>query len=338
MKPVKKTASLFVCDFHAGAGRLLAGRANSYEDFLDDEGLALLLAAWLRTHDAADEIVLYVGGDFIDFNSIEVDGLSGTMPTETAALRRAEVSLNGHPVMWDAFRRSLATDLRARIVILIGNHDLDFAWPSVQAKVAQNLSPADPSRVTFKDDVVLDGEDGQIAIIHGDRFDRLNANPASFIRFLGGVDGPHRLNVPVGARMSYAVVSWLRRHCRPLGFIAQHGPAWALGFARAIPLIGWLVWQVAIVGLRRYLADWPKVQTVVSGHVHLPGDWDLRLPGNRRVRYLNAGTAVARVHLWRFWRPRFTEWTPVEIVSSGDHHEARLLRFDPATGLFSEWR
>jgi hypothetical protein len=122
-----------------------------------------------------------------------------------------------------------------------------------------------------------------------------------------------------------------------LGYLAQHGPAWALGLIHRSRFLSSALFYLTTLKLKRYLLDHPEIRTVVAGHTHLAGVWDLRLKDGRHVTYLNNGAALGQVDPWRPWRPRYTEWTPVEIVQIGSATRAKLLHFDPTTSTFSDW-
>ena len=327
----EKTAELLVGDMHLGEGVVDAtGAVNPYEDFLDDEGFARLLDAWARRHADAAVLRLRFTGDVLDYSSIRHRERWGIRPTETVALDRTETCLRGHQVFWTAVRRFLK-DPRAGMVFLVGNHDLDLSWPLVQWRIRRALDTATSNRIRFETESRL----GKILVVHGDSFDLLYDNPSFGERFLPDPVEP-KLNVPFNARLTVRLVAWLKRCCPPLGYLAQHGPAWALGLIRRSSALSAALFYLTTLNLKRHLAAHPEVWMVVSGHTHLAGVWNLRLKDGRRVTYLNPGAALAQVHPWRPWRSRFTEWTPVEIVRIGPAISAKLLRFDPATAEFSD--
>lgn len=320
-----KAAELLVGDMHLGDNH------PRFEDFLDGEGFGRMIDSWVQRHPDAEQLCLRLTGDVLDFSSIRYLGRWGIAPISKAALARIDACLRSHRVFWSAIRRFLK-DPRAHVVFLLGNHDLDLAWSEVKARLVKVLASGDADRVSFETESHI----GDTLVVHGDGFDLLFDSPSSDRRFVRR-SGRLELNVPVSSRFTVWLVSWLKHHCQPLGFLAQHGPAWALGLIRRSRLLSAMLFWLTTLQLKRHLAAHPNVRVVVAGHTHLAGVWDLALKNGRHVTYLNAGTAIAQVHPWKPWRPRWTEWTPVEIVSFVSDCRVQLLRFDSASATFSNW-
>jgi hypothetical protein len=117
-------------DLHLGAGR-----GDPLEDFFDDEALA-----HFAERIAGAETTLYLNGDVIDFAQIppfEVPRPAHLLWGEAASLAKLEAALAGHPDFFRALARFLASG--ARLHVLVGNHDLDLAWPRVQARLRAAL-------------------------------------------------------------------------------------------------------------------------------------------------------------------------------------------------------
>lgn len=117
-----------VSDLHLGAGG-----DDILEDFHDDA----LLADWIGERaDARSTLVL--NGDIIDFLQIEVPASGEPLPdhylwdeaTSVAKLRRCA---EGHPAVFEALHGFVGAG--ASLLFTIGNHDLDLAWPAVQAEL-----------------------------------------------------------------------------------------------------------------------------------------------------------------------------------------------------------
>jgi UDP-2,3-diacylglucosamine pyrophosphatase LpxH len=119
-----------VSDTHLGAGV-----GDPLEDFDQDASFAGFVRGI-----AAAETTLFVNGDFIDFAQIppfDVPKPVHLLWTEKASLEKLEAAITGHGDCFAALRDLVARE--GKLVVLIGNHDLDFAWPAVQARFRREL-------------------------------------------------------------------------------------------------------------------------------------------------------------------------------------------------------
>lgn len=182
--------------------------------------------AWLindlARRDAEQEIALVINGDFFDFlaepNATYFDPDGAVAKLERIALQELAFT----PV-FDAFPVFLQQD-RRRLIVNLGNHDLELALPWVRERLAQILTKDAPSssgaraRLYF----VFDGSGVQCEVggqsvlcVHGNEVDRWN--PADFekIRQIGRDKQLRRAVAPwipnAGSRMVIDVMNPIKR-------------------------------------------------------------------------------------------------------------------------------
>ena len=103
-------AKIIVSDCHLSAGRFFANRLNPHEDFYFDEELTDLLkyfssGVYASQEDQVREVELILGGDFLDFLNVPVNGEFEDAIDEEVAVYKAKAIIEGHPAVTEAFRR-----------------------------------------------------------------------------------------------------------------------------------------------------------------------------------------------------------------------------------------
>jgi hypothetical protein len=163
-----------VSDYHMGPGAVLPdGRPNRREDFKGDDTYDRMLDVIEKSHGDDVSIGLIWDGDMVDFHALTYRGKYGMVPTVEAALEKLEQCIKGHRRAWKATRDFLKRP-RRRLVIIFGNHDLEFVWPEVQARIREYLEvPEGDERLVFAHEWRI----GDVVIQHGAEYDILNANP-----------------------------------------------------------------------------------------------------------------------------------------------------------------
>src|SRR5712691_3360212 len=149
-------------DLHIGGGRKpMLGHPEHLEDFLER------LAEYVPQK--GEELELVIHGDFIDFLA---ESPSETWSsTEGRAAEKFAAVVKRQPALFAAFRRCVAT-LR-RCSILLGNHDIELAYPKVRDTLFRELGLA-AHRAVF----VTSNEAyrvGDLLVEHGNRYDPWNA-------------------------------------------------------------------------------------------------------------------------------------------------------------------
>jgi len=207
---------LIVSDLHLSEGwDETTKRLSRQEDFYFDTSFARFLATQVRNAAQHDyRLRLVIPGDLVDFLQVttvppgeSVDGGPitdrdrrfglGTSPAHTCWKLRRIVS--GHWIFFDALARFVADG--HDLVILPGNHDIEWVIPQVQATLISELTARVPpalrggigERVRFLPWFYL--EPGLIYIDHGHQYDTLN----SFDYFLHPYLPDGRIDLPAGS-------------------------------------------------------------------------------------------------------------------------------------------
>ncbi|HJZ85460.1 MAG TPA: metallophosphoesterase [Polyangia bacterium] len=169
------TVTLIVSDLHLGA-------EASLDDFYADEDFA----DFLRYHAAQHpRLHLVINGDWIDFLQIDPypekrarrEDLEEVYPlrmTEDQAVAAAERTMLRHPLFFQALREFLAEKPTRRITVLRGNHDIELAFPAVQARLRLELGSPPGDRLAFPPVCYFERETG-LYVEHGCQYDPWNA-------------------------------------------------------------------------------------------------------------------------------------------------------------------
>jgi UDP-2,3-diacylglucosamine pyrophosphatase LpxH len=109
-------------------------------------------AAWLSRmrNQIADPICLVLNGDIFDFDAVmalpedarDLSYLERTRtlhPTEPKSAFKMSRIVADHPVFFDALREFV--EAGHRLVIVLGNHDVELFWPEAQARIRERLGP-----------------------------------------------------------------------------------------------------------------------------------------------------------------------------------------------------
>ena len=156
---------------------------------------------------ADGEIELILNGDIFDFDSVTRIPEAPNFPVHWLERRRGlhsegpkslfkmSVIIEDHPVFFAALKRFLSDG--HRVVIVIGNHDIELQWPMVQAMIRDHLDlpEADQDRLLFCEWFYVSNDDTLVE--HGNQYDRycVSANPISpTVNYLG----TDRIRLPFG--------------------------------------------------------------------------------------------------------------------------------------------
>lgn len=118
-------------------------------------------------------VELIVNGDMVDFLA-EEEGGGGWLAFAAAqpdAVRKLDAIVSRDQPLFDALARFLARG--HRLVLLIGNHDVELALPAVRKRLGEHLGLNGRQDFTF----IYDGEAYQVGralIEHGNRYDAFN--------------------------------------------------------------------------------------------------------------------------------------------------------------------
>ena len=195
---MKKEDVIIISDLHLNEG------VNSpNEDFFYDEEFSRFLKSLKK------KTKLIINGDFVDFLQVV------ELPTKTAGLRRSEIIyglnteeeksvwklryvIHNHRIFFNALIDFVIKG--NKIVIIKGNHDVEFFWPRVKQSFYQELNKIMPHKniknnIEFKEWFYY--EKGLLYVEHGNQYDEIN----SFCNFLNPVLSFNKkeLELPLGS-------------------------------------------------------------------------------------------------------------------------------------------
>lgn len=182
----KATHTFIVSDIHLSTAEPvnkkdpLWRKWKTREFFIDDQFEVFLDKAEEKA--AGDSIELILAGDIFDFDGITefpeikaryrtsfIERMRGLNTEERKSRFKMRMILEHHPV----FFRALSQFIKKgnRVVFIIGNHDLELHWFSVQGQIlgAMNLNEAEKARVRFNNWFYISNKDTLVE--HGNQHD-----------------------------------------------------------------------------------------------------------------------------------------------------------------------
>lgn len=188
---------LVVSDLHVGTGST-TGRFNPFEDFHYDRQFRDFVDHFCAPPFADVPVELILAGDIFDLLKTEVDGSYPDQITEEVALYKLTRCLEGHPMFLAALRSFVSAPAR-RLTYMMGNHDLEIAFPRVQELLRSAVGgPDHEDRIHFVVYEPFYELPGGVRIYHGNQFEALNhVNPRKLF-VTEGVPAPC-LNLPWGS-------------------------------------------------------------------------------------------------------------------------------------------
>lgn len=134
-----KLIRLVLSDLHLGTG-LRTGELNPFEDFVQDERFAELLAHYDHLAGGSSELEIILNGDIFDLLKVKIGGVWPTDVTQEIASEKVRQCLEGHPLFVRALREILQKPGR-RVTYLPGNHDLDMWMSGPQEIFRRYIAP-----------------------------------------------------------------------------------------------------------------------------------------------------------------------------------------------------
>ncbi len=116
------------------------GRGDITDDFSDDTDLIrffTFISREAKEH-TDQKITLLFNGDSFDFLKMAYHGKYPRYITEEISLWKMDEVIRSHPAVFEALRNFLKNE-NHQIFFVIGNHDADLIWPSVQNKLRSSL-------------------------------------------------------------------------------------------------------------------------------------------------------------------------------------------------------
>jgi UDP-2,3-diacylglucosamine pyrophosphatase LpxH len=178
MTPDRDSRTIVVSDLHVSSGAL--------DDF--DSELESCFTSFLKQLASGAPVELVINGDFLDFvqappwkgRELESRSTSGISLcfTEDQSKRKLQAIYSAHGTMFNAIGQFLASDRRNRLVILPGNHDADFFWPSIRAdcsEIIKDGARCSEEQIHFHlESSFRPKNNSGIWIEHGHQFDSVN--------------------------------------------------------------------------------------------------------------------------------------------------------------------
>lgn len=174
----QRSATFVISDLHIGAGKT---------DDCDLELERSLIQFLKFLNSRNDKVELVINGDFLDFAQAppyrDPDLRSKTAEgvplcfTENQSLKKLESIYEAHHPIFDALRDYLTRNGGNYLVILPGNHDVDFFWPSIRENfidlIGETLAVSD--KLTFHlEPAYYPSGKPTVRIEHGHRYDPCN--------------------------------------------------------------------------------------------------------------------------------------------------------------------
>jgi UDP-2,3-diacylglucosamine pyrophosphatase LpxH len=208
-----------ISDLHLGGAQPLTGDP-------DDRGFRICthgrdIARFVSAlADKPSAIELIINGDMVDFLAEEDEGGGWTpfVSDEHAAARKLDRIIDRDRELFDAFSRLL--ERGHRLVLLLGNHDIELALPAVRRRLQERIGITGRHDFQF----IYDGEAyvvGRALIEHGNRYDSFNVVDYDGMRRLRSllsrnqmIPANNRFDAPAGSHMVADVINPIKRDYR----------------------------------------------------------------------------------------------------------------------------
>lgn len=185
-KPAPPQHTVIVSDIHLTTAEPVQPkdplwRRYKQRDFFIDRAFCGFLSHIQGKAAGAGPVELILAGDIFDFDGVTqipgkrdfhvspLERLRGLHPEEPKSRVKMQYILQDHPEFFDGLSAFVKGGNRA--VFIIGNHDLELHWPSVQRLVldALRLTPEEEARVSFSNWFYISG--GDTLVEHGNQHD-----------------------------------------------------------------------------------------------------------------------------------------------------------------------
>jgi hypothetical protein len=177
------------------------GRGDIMDDFTSDREFASFTEKIVKDNPGTP-LSLVLNGDIFDFLKMAYRGEYPRHITEEVSIWKLEEVLRNHPAVFTALKNFLST-ISTSIHFVIGNHDADLAWPSLQAQIKEVLG--NNTRVFFDFWYRRDGLHVEHGHLH-DPFFHIRTGHA-----LTRYRGKKILNTPFGANICSSYLVDLKR-------------------------------------------------------------------------------------------------------------------------------
>lgn len=173
-------------------GDIEMGQGDMMDDFKDDDQLEKFIEN-ASNSEGSDETILVLNGDVFDFLKMNYQGEYSRYITEEVSLWKFEKIIAKHPKFLVSLKKFL-DHKHTKLVIVIGNHDADLAWPKLQERIYDILG--NKSKISFTHAF----EEENLNIQHGNLIDPLFIFP--YEKDLVTYKGKKILNLPFGSQVA----------------------------------------------------------------------------------------------------------------------------------------
>lgn len=145
---IKKTV-LVISDLHLSAGETIQGKRNPLEDFHFDDELVSFLKYFSSNKNLNRHVELVINGDFLDLLAVPyVEYFDDEFWSEKAANEKLDMIIKAHPEVMTALDDFLHTKNK-KLTYIIGNHDAEMIFSSLQERFIQAFSEEVRSTIEF---------------------------------------------------------------------------------------------------------------------------------------------------------------------------------------------
>jgi UDP-2,3-diacylglucosamine pyrophosphatase LpxH len=191
-----------ISDLHLASGyNEQAGRFDRNEDFFYDAAFSRFIEHLTqRAYDSHQSWRLLILGDMVDFLQVEAEH-GNKVTSATSTVHKLSHIIDGHRAFFGALARFIGAG--HTIDIVLGNHDVEFVWPDVQAHFKQRLKQFVAEEDAHKIDTGVTFHPwifyvpGVLYAEHGHHHDRLNCFAEQLEPFLQ--DHPNLIELPLGS-------------------------------------------------------------------------------------------------------------------------------------------
>ena len=220
-QPIRAIRAIVISDLHLGGTPAMMGRPKLLEAFIDGLHTAV---------EQDEQLELVIAGDFIDFLSIEP--YAAFTPDPIEAVRKLDSVMANESTfscVFDALKRHI--EHGHKLVILVGNHDVEIALPDVQKALQYRIAAGNDS-LHFVDDGRA-YRIGNALVEHGNAHDGANANDWDGLRHLissqsRGYSPEREVRASVGSQIVHEIVNILKNRYPFLPTLQPEGELLAL--------------------------------------------------------------------------------------------------------------
>lgn len=203
---------VIVSDLHVSSGyNRRTGTYDRNEDFFYDAAFGRFIDSLIRRSQTEPRRWrLVILGDFADFLQVPTPAnRTAGLTSSATATAKLEVIARGHAELFAALARFIHAG--HLIDMVIGNHDIEFIWPEVQARfkalVSEQVGQDVSANINFYPWIYY--VPGMVYAEHGQQYDRVNSFTTLLQPFLPS--RPNVLELPLGSFFVLYLFNYIER-------------------------------------------------------------------------------------------------------------------------------